>query len=85
MRPFPFLLQPPRNPLARLVLGAAGLALLGFFTLFGLAIAAVALAGFSLHRLYRNLTGQPLSPTRPLDPRVIEGEFSVVEKPRLPR
>lgn len=85
MRNFPFLLQPPRHPLARLFLGLVGVALLGFFTVFGLVVAAIGLAGFALHRLYRNLSGQPTTSKRPVDPRVIEGEFSVVEKPRIPR
>lgn len=85
MRSFSLLLQPPRHPLARLALGLVGVALLGFFTVFGLVIAAIALAGFALHRLYRSLTGQRQPPARPVDPRVIEGEFSVVQKPRLPR
>ncbi len=85
MRNFAFYLQPPRHPLARLFLGLVGVALLGFFTVFGLVVAAIGLAGFALHRLYRNLTGQRPITARPVDPRVIEGEFSVVEKPRLPR
>ena len=85
MRNFAFSLQPPRHPLARLFLGLVGVALLGFFTVFGLIVAAIALAGFALHRLYRNLTGQTAVPKHPVDPRVIEGEFSVVQKPRLPR
>ncbi len=85
MRIFSFPLQPPRHPLARLALGAASLALLGFFTLFGLVVASVGLAGFAAYRLYAKLTGKRPFDARPADPRVIEGEFSVVDRPRLPR
>jgi hypothetical protein len=85
MRPFQFYMPVPRHPLMRILLGAVGLALLGFFTVFGLLIAAVALAGLALHRLFRRISGQTPAPTRPIDPRVIEGEFTVVEKQRLPR
>ncbi len=85
MRPFLFSLQPPRHPLARLALGLAGLVLLGFFTVFGLVVAAIVLAAFALRRLYFTLRGERPARSRPVDPRVIEGEFSVVEKARLPR
>jgi hypothetical protein len=85
MRSFPFILQAPRHPLARIALGTLGLALLGFFTVFGLVIAAIGLAGYALHRIHRKLTGRDRRPPNPFDPRIIEGEFSVVEKPRLPR
>ena len=82
MRPFLFTLQPPRNPLARLALGLAGLVLLGFFTVFGLVVAAAVLAGFALRRFYLGLRGARPGATRPVDPNIIDGEFSVVEKPR---
>lgn len=82
MRPFVFSLQPPRHPLARLALGLAGVVLLGFFTVFGLVVAAIVLAAFALRRLYLGLRGRPPANARPVDPNVIEGEFSVVEKTR---
>lgn len=85
MRPFLFSLQPPRHPLARLALGLAGLVLLGFFTVFGLVVAAIVLAAFALRRLYFILRGERPVRSGPIDPNVIEGEFSVVEKARLPR
>lgn len=85
MRPFLFSLQPPRHPLARLALGLVGLVLLGFFTVFGLVVAAIVLAAFALRRLYLSLRGEHPARARPVDPNVIEGEFSVVEKARLPR
>ena len=87
MRPFVFALQPPRNPLLRLALGLVGVVLLGFFTVFGLVAAGVVLAGFALRHVLLRLRGpvtSPTTPTRPADPHVIEGEFSVVDKPRTP-
>lgn len=81
---FRFPMHAPRHPLARLALGIAGLALLGFFTLFGLTVAGLGLAGFALHRLYARLSGRSPGKRQPIDPRIIEGEFSVVEKSRLP-
>lgn len=87
MRPFLFALQPPRHPLLRLALALVGVVLLGFFTVFGLIAAAAVLAGFALRRAWLRLRGAvatgPAS-ARPADPDVIEGEFSVVEKPRTP-
>lgn len=87
MRPFLFALQPPRNPLLRLALALVGVILLGFFTVFGLIAAAAVLAGFALRRIWLRLRGPNVSAAvsaRPADPNVIEGEFSVVEKPRTP-
>ncbi len=85
MRPLFFSFQPPRHPLARFALGLTGLVLLGFFGLIGLSIAAVALSGYALRRLWLRLAGARPAPGRPLDPNVIEGEFRVVQPSRLPR
>lgn len=85
MRPFTFVMRPPANPLVRLLLGLVGVALLGFFTLFGLLVAGLMLGVFALRRLYLSLNGKRPARPSPVDPRVIEGEFSVVEKPRIPR
>ena len=82
MRPFMFSLNPPRHPLARLALGLAGLVLLGMFTAFGLIVAAAVVLGSAVRRLLLGLRGVPPGATRPVDPNVIEGEFSVVEKTR---
>lgn len=87
MRPFLFALQPPRNPLLRLALALVGVVLLGFFTVFGLIAAAAVLAGFALRQVWLRLRGPAAAeaaPRRPVDPNVIEGEFSVVDKPRTP-
>ena len=84
MLPFSFSLRPPRHPLLRLVCAVAGLLLLGFFAVFGLAIAAVVVIGFGLRRILLQARGgpRPLNPqaSRPRDPNVIEGEFAVVRK-----
>lgn len=89
---FSFSLRPPRHPLLRAVVALAGLLLLGFFAAFGVLVAAFVLLGFGLRRLLVQSRGgpRPLDPQagRPVDPQVIEGEFSVVSKPHatlLPR
>ena len=86
MRPLMFNLQPPRNPLLRLALAVVGLVALGFFTVFGLMAGAAVLAGLALRRMWLRLRGvsPAAAPMRPADPSVIEGEFSVVDKPRTP-
>lgn len=85
MRSFSFVPKPPRSAFARFALGLAGLALLGFFTLFGLLAAGVVLAVFMLRRLWLRLSGAaPHVPGRGHDPDIIDGEFTVVEKPRPP-
>lgn len=94
MLPFHFSLRPPRHPLLRAFFAVAGLVVLGFFAVFGLAIAVAVLLGFGVRRLLLQARGGP----RPLDPQagrasrhepqVIEGEYAVVRKPRadwLPR
>jgi hypothetical protein len=84
-----FSIRPPRHPLLRAALAAAGLALLGFFAAFGLAVAVLVLAGFGVRKLLRAVRARVAAPpSRPLDPKVIDGEFSVVRKPHatlLPR
>lgn len=89
MRPMFFALQPPRNPLLRFALALVGVALLGFFTVFGLVIGAAVLAAFALRRVWLQLRRPAAAaggqqPQRPADPNVIEGEFVVVDKPRTP-
>ena len=91
MRSSTFLLRPPRHPLLRTALALAGLALLGFFAAFALIVAGVVLTAFGARRLLRSLRGPQADATpgaaRPIDPHVIDGEFSVVRKtpPLLPR
>lgn len=84
MRPLLFTLRPPRNPLLRAVIALAGLALLGFFTLFGLFAAVAVMAALGLRRAWRHLSGNAPARARRHDQDVIDGEFSVIEKPRAP-
>jgi hypothetical protein len=83
MRPFSFTLRPPRHPLLRAALALTGLFLLGFFAMFGLAIAAVVLIGFGVRRLLQpraDVQSVSQQKARRADPGVIEGEYSVVRK-----
>ena len=86
------MLRPPRHPLLRAVLALSGLLLLGFFAAFAVVIAALVLAGFGVRRLLASVRhgSRPFDPqvARPVDPNVIDGEYSVVRKPHatlLPR
>ncbi|KAF1711338.1 hypothetical protein CSC70_05360 [Pseudoxanthomonas kalamensis DSM 18571] len=69
----------PRHPLLRLLLGLVGVAMLGVLIVLGLFVGAAMLAGGLLYKLLRQ-RGQPIAQ----DPRVVEGEFRVVDKPALP-
>jgi len=73
--------KPPRNPMARLLLALVGAALLGFFTVFGLVIAAGVMAVLGVRALLRQLAAPARSatpPPRPTPPGVIEGEYRVI-------
>lgn len=83
MRPAFVQLRLPRNPLLRLLLAVAGIAVLSFFALAGAAIAAVVLLGFGLRSLWWKLRGGAKAPHRPASD-VIEGDYTVVEKVRMP-
>jgi hypothetical protein len=82
--------RPPRNPLLRLLLAIAGVALLGFFTVFGLMVAAAVMAVLGLRALWRQLAAparrpvdpQPSArvPHAPPPPGVIEGEYRVIHR-----
>ena len=83
--------RPPRNPLLRLVLAVAGLALLGFFTVFGLIIAAAVMAVLGLRALLRQVAAPARRPAAsqaeapkmrhaPPPPGVIEGEYRVIHR-----
>jgi len=82
--------RPPRNPLVRLLLGVAGVALLGFFTVFGLVVAAAVMAALGLRALWRQLaqpSRRPVEPQAgarvphaPPPPGVIEGEYRVIHR-----
>ena len=70
----------PRHPLLRVVLGFAGLAVLGVMIVFGVFVgAAMLLAGVGL-RLWRQRGRQVRR-----DASVVEGEYRIVGKPGLPQ
>lgn len=75
----------PRNGVLRFLLRAAGLGLLVVLVMVGALVGVAMLAVGIVYRLVRG-RGQPIAGlnARP-DPRVVEGEFRVVDKPTLPR
>ncbi|MFA5684406.1 MAG: hypothetical protein WCZ65_04895 [Lysobacteraceae bacterium] len=75
--------SPPRHPLARAALGLGALVLIGVFSVIGLAVASLAVLAFTGRSLWQRLRGAPTR--RPHDPRIIEGEFEIVQPGRLPR
>jgi hypothetical protein len=64
----------PRHPLARLLVGLAGLALLAALLVVGVFVGAAMLAGGLLARLLRQ-RGKPMAPRR-----VVDAEYRVVPK-----
>lgn len=82
MRPFLFTLQTPRHPLARFALGLLGAVMLIGTVLLGFFVGALALLGLGGKRFLDRFKA-PRDPRRTHNPSpdVIEGEFSVVEKP----
>jgi|GEM_PF-6737003 len=82
MRPAFIQLSLPRHPLLRLLLAVAGIALLSMFALAGTALALVALAALGLRALWWRLRGQTQpTPVRRRPDDVLEGDFTVVQKP----
>ncbi len=77
-------LTAPRHPLARIALGLLGLALLALLSFFGLALAALLTAGLIGRSVWLRLRGQQSPTAQAADPLVIDGEFKVVERSRLP-
>lgn len=80
MRPAFVQLRLPRNPLVRLLLVAAGIAVLSVFALAGAALAAAALAALGLRQLWWKLRGGRPAPRSNAPSDVIEGDFTVVDK-----
>ncbi|MGV8940415.1 MAG: hypothetical protein ACOH1P_02625 [Lysobacter sp.] len=74
----------PRNSLLRFLLGAVGLGLLVLLVAFGAVVGVGMLAVGLLYKLVRG-RGKPVVGGHSHDPRVVEGEYRVVEKPTLPR
>lgn len=80
-----FTIRPPRNPLLRVLTFAASAVFAAGFLLLGLLAGAVALAGAAAWLLVRTWRTRGHHP--PADRGVIEGEYTVVTRPRaaLPR
>lgn len=76
----------PRNPLLRFLMGALGLGLLALLVIVGAVIGSAMLAAGLVYRLFRG--GSNPLPHRGgsdrTDPRVVEGEYRVVDKSSLP-
>lgn len=77
----------PRNGFVRFLLRAAGLGVLMVLVILGAVIGAAMLTLGIAYRLVRG-RGRPIARASVgvrTDPRVVEGEFRVVDKPTLPR
>ncbi len=77
----------PRNGLLRFLMRAAGLAVLVMLVILGALVGVAMLAIGVVFRLIRG-RGRPVAPLvgrASPDPRVVEGEFRVVDQTSLPR
>lgn len=72
----------PRNPLLRLALGLAGVALLALLVVAGVFIGTAMLLGGAMLRLLRPAAAQRTRAAA--SPRVVEGEYRVVGRSVLP-
>lgn len=71
----------PRHPLVRVAVGLLGLAILAAMVFIGVFVgAAMILVGLA----WKLLASRKPSPSRPVDPNVVEGEYHVVRKSALP-
>ena len=72
----------PRHRVARFVLGVVGLVLLGLLVVFGVVVGAAMLVAGLAYKLWhgRGAIGQKRQ-----DPRVVDAEYRVVDKPVLTR
>jgi hypothetical protein len=86
MRAAIFQLRLPRNPLLRLLIAVAGIALLSMFALVGVGLAVAALALFGARALWWTLRGRPQTSAPAWSRRtdVIEGDYTVIEKSAEP-
>ena len=72
----------PRHRLARFVFGLVGLVLLGLLVVFGVVVGAAMLAAGLGYKLWH---GRRAVGRQRQDPRVVDGEYRVVDKPSLTR
>ncbi|WP_146908475.1 hypothetical protein [Arenimonas daejeonensis] len=78
-RLFSYCPSKPRSPLLRVLVGLLGLMLLVLLVVFGLVIGL----GMLLFAAVRRLLRSPARPARPQE-GVIEGEYTLVDKPTSP-
>ena len=78
-----FAFAPPRHPLARLVLGLGGLVTLALLAVLGLVLAALVTAAVAGRAIWLRLASAAPTIKSNEDPLVIDGEFKVVDAPRL--
>ncbi|MGQ0799914.1 MAG: hypothetical protein ACT4NL_07360 [Pseudomarimonas sp.] len=78
-----FAFAPPRHPLARFGLGLAGLITLALLSVFGLALAALVATAVAGRAIWLRLAHGTPTGKGAVDPLVIDGEFKVVDAPRL--
>ncbi len=69
----------PRQRWLRIACGIVGIALLAVLVMFSVVIGAAMIGAGLLYRMWRQ-RGKPVA----RDGRVMDGEYRVVEKPRLP-
>ena len=74
----------PRHRLLRFAVGLVGLALIVLLVMFGVVVGAAMLVAGLAYKLWHG-RGKPIATHRSADPRVVDGEYRVVEKPAIDR
>ena len=74
----------PRHRLLRFAVGLVGLALIVLLVMFGVVVGAAMLVFGLAYKLWHG-RGKPITARRGQDPRVVDAEYRVVEKPALDR
>ncbi|MDQ3206599.1 MAG: hypothetical protein M3Q40_08900 [Pseudomonadota bacterium] len=74
----------PRHRLVRFALGLVGLTLLALLVMFSVFVGAAMIAAGLVYRLWSR-RGKPLDQRKSRDPRVVDGQYSVVGRPALGR
>ena len=74
----------PRHRLLRFAVGLVGLALIVLLVMFGVVVGAAMLVAGLAYKLWHG-RGKPIAARRAQDPRVVDAEYRVVEKPAIDR
>ncbi|MGQ4584370.1 hypothetical protein [Lysobacter sp. F60174L2] len=74
----------PRHRLLRFAVGLVGLALIVLLVMFGVVVGAAMLVAGLAYKLWHG-RGKPIAARRSHDPRVVDAEYRVVEKPAIDR